>query len=237
MKHKTWFRLILKAIGVLLVCLGLPDILNVVAVFLSIGFGGLWGMPAQGFDWSTVLAALAQYGMIGALAKLLLGLYLLFGGKLIVDLCIPSNRPYCPDCGFELRVIRGDKCSECGIRLPMTILNQTEPVTDQSPNCDSVDEGADASHESETIERVAKRAQANNRRAEVGFVIALLSLIPGIGIILGPAAIVYGIEGSQHAVLHPDDGGVVHARVAFVLGCCTTALNLLLWGALTSVIL
>jgi hypothetical protein len=42
------------------------------------------------------------------------GLYLFFGGKWIVDKAIPSNRPYCHECGYELTAATQNRCPECG---------------------------------------------------------------------------------------------------------------------------
>jgi predicted amidophosphoribosyltransferase len=41
------------------------------------------------------------------------GLYLFFGGKWIVDLAIPGNRPYCQECGYDLTGAHRDRCPEC----------------------------------------------------------------------------------------------------------------------------
>jgi hypothetical protein len=61
---------------------------------------------------------IARFG--GYLVQLLLGLYLFFGAKWIVNKAIPSNRPYCPECGYDLSKSRGDVCPECGVALPRT---------------------------------------------------------------------------------------------------------------------
>jgi uncharacterized paraquat-inducible protein A len=46
--------------------------------------------------------------------NLIAGLYLFFGGKWIVNKAIPSNRPYCHECGYELTHARSNVCPECG---------------------------------------------------------------------------------------------------------------------------
>ena len=43
-----------------------------------------------------------------------IGLYLFFGGKWIADLAIPGNRPYCPECGYDLTGATESRCPECG---------------------------------------------------------------------------------------------------------------------------
>ena len=125
MKHKTWFRLVLKAIGVLLTGMGLPGMLMQLmqlSYFLQenpySSFGA--GMPTGYFWWTTFAPLVEHLGLV------VIGLYLLFGGEWVVDKCIPSNRPYCPECGYDLSRASGERCPECGVSLP----NVT--VTDRS---------------------------------------------------------------------------------------------------------
>jgi hypothetical protein len=53
-------------------------------------------------------------GGSGGILSLLIGLYLFFGGKWIVNRAIPGNRPYCQECGYELTRTQSDRCPECG---------------------------------------------------------------------------------------------------------------------------
>jgi hypothetical protein len=113
MKHKTWFRLVLKAIGVLLVGLSLPDVfttvLRVVYVTTDDQFSANLATP-QWWTWGSFAAPLLQFAF---------GLYLFFGGGWVVIKAIPSNRPYCPDCGYPLNNLSGpERCPECGAALP-----------------------------------------------------------------------------------------------------------------------
>ncbi len=112
MKHKTWFRLVLKAIGVLLIGLTIPTLSQVVLFILynfMVGVTPLFVPRSFGRQWITVA---------GPMLLFIFGLYLLFGGKWIVNLCIPSNRPYCPECGYDLSKATSANCAECGVKLP-----------------------------------------------------------------------------------------------------------------------
>jgi hypothetical protein len=103
MKHKTLFRLGLKLMGVLSFGLGLG--------WLAMGAGYLllrWQSQMMGF-WEMSVPP-----MLMGVVQLGFGLYLFFRGDWIVNLAIPSNRPYCPECAYDLSGAATTRCPECG---------------------------------------------------------------------------------------------------------------------------
>ena len=224
MKHKTWFRLVLKAIGIFLLATGAVELVDTFSgsvgrIFLtgSFGFGGS-GFP---YDLLEVLGYALLTGLVGGIARVVIGAYLLFGGAKLVNLCIPSNRPYCPHCGYDVRGVGDDDvCPECGVRFPADLF--AAPQGEAEADLTELDE-----------EPLPKRTgftrfvPPRNGRALIGYYFAIASLIPILGVVLGPIAIFNGLEGLNHARRFPKHGGRAHGIVAVTIGSLTCVANLL----------
>jgi hypothetical protein len=65
-----------------------------------------------------------------------------------------------------------------------------------------------------------------NAPALVGYYIAIFSLIPVLGLVLGPIAVVLGVLGLRRAKANPRAKGRVHAWVAIGLGGVVTLISL-----------
>jgi hypothetical protein len=104
-KHKTLFRLLLKFLGVWLTANGIVSLVSTITNVIAMTFFRPTGVSYSYPYWISLLN-----GIVG----IALGLYLFFGGKRIVDLAIPSNRPYCHECGYDLTGAVGNVCNECG---------------------------------------------------------------------------------------------------------------------------
>ncbi len=101
MKYKTLFRLLLKFMGLWLVVQGVAGTIGHVALMLEFEARTTFRHPFFNFNLKYVI-------------ELIAGLYLFFGGKWILNLVIPSNRPYCPECGYDLSKASASECPECG---------------------------------------------------------------------------------------------------------------------------
>lgn len=107
MKYKTLFRLALKVVGVYLMASFLLSTLGHVSWVVAD-----WLQPPSWSDPGRVPRLLIQAGLQSIIA--MFGLYLFFRGEWIVNLAIPSNRPYCPECGYEVSKVKSHICPECG---------------------------------------------------------------------------------------------------------------------------
>jgi hypothetical protein len=66
-----------------------------------------------------------------------------------------------------------------------------------------------------------------NGLALAGYYVGVFSLIPVVGLILGPLGIIFGIVGLRRVNRNPDIKGTGHAVTAIVLGGIATLVN---WG-------
>jgi len=114
MKYKTLFRLAVKFLGLCFIAIALVRASDVTAMLVSLYFrANMQWQP--GIFWRVVLSQLGIQSGI----SLGLGIYLFFRGQWVVNLAIPSNRPYCPHCGYDLKGREhGRHCPECGVGLP-----------------------------------------------------------------------------------------------------------------------
>lgn len=92
----------------------------------SYAFGGFMTGRGGSGSFEQILIFFLYGGFIGSVARIAIGAYLLFGGARLVNFCIPSNRPYCPQCGYDVREAGNEKCPECGVQLPAEVLENIQ---------------------------------------------------------------------------------------------------------------
>ena len=65
----------------------------------------------------------------------------------------------------------------------------------------------------------------------IAYYLGVFAVIPCVGLLLGPAALVLGILGIRYRNKHPTAGGLGHAITGVVLGSLTSLAN---WGAVAA---
>ncbi len=121
MKYKTVVRIALKLIGVSVLILGFSN-----AIGQAIMLVDLLQVhnSAPGLSWGYA------GGGVTCIVQVVIGLYLIFGGKVVADILVSSNKQYCCECGYELTGNASGVCSECGTIIPnghkRTISNSVE---------------------------------------------------------------------------------------------------------------
>jgi hypothetical protein len=103
----------------------------------------------------------------------------------------------CPACSVE-NAAEAAKCTACGEKL-------SKPARRKQRNFD------------DKYSLIASRIP-RNRAAVQAYRCALYGLIPGVGLLLGGAAIVYGIVGRRRFHEDPELRGLGHAIAGIVLG-------------------
>ena len=126
MTEFAWFKLLLRAIGVLLLGLGAPSLINQIA-WIAIS---LTSVPAPGMPRGYELPYLGA--LLGAGAQCGLGVYLLFGGNWFVNRCLAEIRGHCLNCGYSLEGVPGNRCPECGSPLRQEPAGSAAPSRDGS---------------------------------------------------------------------------------------------------------
>jgi len=107
MTEHAWFKLLIRAIGIMLCGFALPAILGQAGYLLQ-SFASTQSLMPLEYIWMSAGSAL------GTLAEAGIGLYLLFGGNWIISRCLKEIRDNCVSCGYDISASVGDTCSECG---------------------------------------------------------------------------------------------------------------------------
>jgi hypothetical protein len=119
MRYKTLFRIGLKLIGIWILAQTAGPIAgtltHIAALHRRHGAWSFWS-----FWWTPDLLLPFFVPLVESAVMLVIGLYLFLGGRWIVNVAVPSNRPYCPECGYDSFHRSGEICPECGTPIETT---------------------------------------------------------------------------------------------------------------------
>ena len=110
MRYKTLTRLLVKLMGIYFLLTGLVSLVSsVIYLLMSLTkYGNYGGISIFAYPVAWGVASLVSVG---------LGFLLILASDWVVNRLIPSNRPYCPNCGYELTGNQYQQCPECGVNL------------------------------------------------------------------------------------------------------------------------
>ncbi len=145
----------------------------------------------------------------------------------------------CPDCGGKLRVAdnlagKKIKCPKCAVVFPVPPPDEDTVALEESPAKSAegiatatksereLDELEEAPRGSRNIRRdsggdaVSTLIPYKNGRALAAYYCGVFSLIPGLGLLLGPIAALLGLLGLLYVRKHPTAKGTGHAIAGIV---------------------
>ena len=112
MKHRAWFTLAVRLIGLMTLVEYAPGPIQFILNHLVLGpkqtIGSAPGEPSFRQDLWTHSGSFVACGA---------ALYLLFGARRLINWCLRRVDGVCPACGYEMRSVHGEKCPECGTFL------------------------------------------------------------------------------------------------------------------------
>jgi hypothetical protein len=119
----AWFKLLLRAIGVLLLGFSIPSLIySLWWLFSSVFLEDMGGSIAAVL--TNILGTIVYEGVRTAIA-----LYLLLGPERLIRFCLKDLADRCLNCGYPLVGITTPACPECGLSIP----RRSSPTVPQSP--------------------------------------------------------------------------------------------------------
>lgn len=163
----------------------------------------------------------------------------------------------CPQCNGKLKVAdnvagKNVKCPKCAAVFPANAPEQaaiTAETPPPAPEGITVAPPVEEDLVEEELSRTRSRARDirrnpaeeavstiipyKNGRALAAYYLGVFSLIPCVGLLLGPAGLILGILGLRYVKAHPTAKGTGHAIAGIIMGGLTTLAN---WGGLIAVL-
>ena len=130
----------------------------------------------------------------------------------------------CPTCNAENET-GARQCGTCGARLP----RPDPPLSSTSGGEGRLRGRRRRDNNVASAAAINPWIQSSNRLATAAYHCSLWAIIPFVGLILGPLAVVLGLLGRRSERQQPTEGGAALANAAMVLGGATLATN---WAGL-----
>lgn len=109
MVERIWFRLLIRALGVLFIGLSVPAIVSL-AGGLASSLTSTNAAALGSSEWTMYYVGTGLgYGLEAGF-----GIYLLFFGEGLIRKCIADTLGRCAVCQYDLHGQTGDTCPECG---------------------------------------------------------------------------------------------------------------------------
>lgn len=112
MNPRMVLRMAIKAAGLFILVQVLPQVVNEIVHIINWMFAMAHGAGSRSYDWIYRMQSIATMSVLIAC-----GLYLLLGGKWLLNKCVPLGA-LCEICGHNNTGCAGDRCPECGSKLP-----------------------------------------------------------------------------------------------------------------------
>ncbi|MCO5166437.1 MAG: DUF4190 domain-containing protein [Planctomycetes bacterium] len=102
---------------------------------------------------------------------------------------------------------------------------EVQPAAIKCRHCGSFLDGREQGGQGAPTAPLGGLIPVSNPPALMAYYTALFSLIPCLGLLLGPVGLVLGIVGRQRVKKDPRVGGTAHAWIGIILGGLTTGLH------------
>ncbi len=123
MNEFAWCRPLLRVVGVLLLGLSLPTLIDYVfRVVERMATSQRFGVPFGPGELGWFLIYL-----LGAGSQCALGLYLLFKGRRVLRWVLHGVDTCCTRCGYQLAGTVGGRCPECGLEQHVANIEASQP--------------------------------------------------------------------------------------------------------------
>lgn len=110
MSDPAWFKLLVRVVGLLLVGLAVPSLVDRVGTVVN-EFTSPTPPTSLSVGWVVAW-------VLGPALQCAFGVYLLAGGGALTRWCVGKAKGRCPSCDYDLRGITGGRCPECGALAP-----------------------------------------------------------------------------------------------------------------------